>query len=182
VQAINETRSDVDETLSALLARLSPGQLLDRAMEVSAVGTQIGGAAESATDAVSNAAEQVSSELANARMALRAQSRRISEGFTDLLREQPLLVGAIGIALGALVGYALPATDAEDHLLGEASDATARRVDEDRVDEDTEAQLSALNETLSNQASPDNCRGRAAGGPGEVLCGDHEAQGLSDRT
>lgn len=42
--------------------------------------------------------------------------------FDTLLREQPLVIAAIGIALGAAIGAALPSTRKEDELMGAASD------------------------------------------------------------
>jgi len=241
-RAISETRNDVDETLDALQARLSPGQLLDRAMELmranggqfasnlgrsvrdnplpvmltgiglawmivgsgtlsaaeggtsprvrpsgrrgdarlsgaasdalSAAGTRIAGAAEFATEAVSNAADKVSDELADARDVVTDQSRRVSEGFTNLLRDQPLVVGAVGIALGALVGYALPASDVEDRVLGAASDATTRR-----VAEGTKAQLAEAQEAVSGRVSSDNYSMRETAGTSQGERSDHEAPG-----
>jgi len=43
-------------------------------------------------------------------------------GFSQLLQEQPLALGAIGIAFGALIAAAIPPSRREDEMLGEASD------------------------------------------------------------
>jgi ElaB/YqjD/DUF883 family membrane-anchored ribosome-binding protein len=53
---------------------------------------------------------------------LRHQADRARGGFSHLLQEQPLAVGAIGIALGALIAAAVPPTRREDEMLGKASD------------------------------------------------------------
>lgn len=42
--------------------------------------------------------------------------------------EQPLLLGALGLALGAVVGALLPRTRTEDRLMGEASDAVTQQI------------------------------------------------------
>lgn len=42
--------------------------------------------------------------------------------------EQPLLLGALGLALGAVVGALLPRTRTEDRLMGEASDAVTQQL------------------------------------------------------
>jgi uncharacterized protein YjbJ (UPF0337 family) len=42
-----------------------------------------------------------------------------------VLREQPLVLGALGIALGAAVGALLPGTEAEDRMMGETRDDLA---------------------------------------------------------
>ncbi len=44
------------------------------------------------------------------------------ENLSDLFRTQPLALGAIGLAIGAGIAAALPATDVEAEYLGEASD------------------------------------------------------------
>ena len=57
-----------------------------------------------------------------------AQAQRVREGFNNLLTEQPLVLGALGIAVGALIGAALPATEQEDRLLGPVRDKTLYEV------------------------------------------------------
>jgi len=42
-----------------------------------------------------------------------------------MLNEQPLVLGAVGVALGAAIAAAVPRTRAEDEWLGEASDRLA---------------------------------------------------------
>src|ERR1700709_2787928 len=44
------------------------------------------------------------------------------DGLAELFRAQPLALGAIGLAIGAGIAAALPATDVESEYLGEASD------------------------------------------------------------
>jgi hypothetical protein len=47
----------------------------------------------------------------------------LAQSATKLAREQPLLVAAAGLAVGAMVAALLPRTETEDAYLGEASDA-----------------------------------------------------------
>ncbi|MEO7095344.1 MAG: DUF3618 domain-containing protein [Polyangiales bacterium] len=57
------------------------------------------------------------------RMAMRrAQmgAHRVEEGFEATMRDNPLAVGAVAVALGAAVGLVLPHTDREDQLMGDA--------------------------------------------------------------
>jgi len=56
---------------------------------------------------------------------LRHKADRARGGFNYLLTEQPLALGAIGIALGALLAASVPHTRREDELLGGASDKLA---------------------------------------------------------
>jgi ElaB/YqjD/DUF883 family membrane-anchored ribosome-binding protein len=56
--------------------------------------------------------------------AARTGQRALQSGsaFLDFCREQPMLLTGLGIAVGALVGILLPATEAENRLMGETSD------------------------------------------------------------
>lgn len=65
----------------------------------------------SSADSVRNTAHQVGNQAT----ALKGQ-------FDHLLKEQPLVLAALGIALGAALGAALPSTRKEDQLLGATSD------------------------------------------------------------
>ncbi|CAM3748061.1 hypothetical protein CCOS865_01263 [Pseudomonas reidholzensis] len=51
-----------------------------------------------------------------------AQASALKGQFDHLLKEQPLVLAALGIALGAALGAALPGTQKEDELLGASSD------------------------------------------------------------
>ena len=39
------------------------------------------------------------------------------------MREQPLIVGAVGLTIGAIIGASLPRSRKEDEVMGEASDS-----------------------------------------------------------
>jgi hypothetical protein len=62
-----------------------------------------------------------------ARDSLVHQKDRAVQGYNHLLRENPLALGAIGIAVGALLGTALPTTEPENRMMGEASDRLAAK-------------------------------------------------------
>jgi len=55
------------------------------------------------------------------------QARQARDTFNSLLDEQPLILGAIGLAVGAIIGAALPSTEQEDRLMGELSDKTINK-------------------------------------------------------
>ncbi|MDY7560964.1 DUF3618 domain-containing protein [Pseudomonas sp. 10B1] len=78
---------------------------------------------DSVTDKMSSAGHQVNMGSHDATHALHQQSENIKSGFNYLLNEQPLALAAIGIALGALAGAALPITDKENQMMGHASDS-----------------------------------------------------------
>jgi len=51
-----------------------------------------------------------------------AQANEARERFNTLLEEQPLILGAFGLAVGAMIGAAFPSTEQEDRLVGEIRD------------------------------------------------------------
>jgi ElaB/YqjD/DUF883 family membrane-anchored ribosome-binding protein len=57
----------------------------------------------------------------------RAQWGRARGGYENVMREQPLALGAIGFGIGALCAALLPRTAREDALMGEASDHMTER-------------------------------------------------------
>lgn len=52
----------------------------------------------------------------------REKARQANQGFHHMLEDNPMAIGAMGIAVGALLGAMLPSTSRENELLGEASD------------------------------------------------------------
>jgi len=51
----------------------------------------------------------------------RDRAQRVNQGYQQMLENNPLAAGAIGIAVGALLGALLPATHKEDEMLGQVS-------------------------------------------------------------
>lgn len=195
---IEQTRARIDNTISALEHKLSPGQLLDEGIDylkrsgggeftanlrdsvtqnplpVALMGLGVGwlmfasrsgngsagrprmrermsGAAESAGEA----AERIGDKAAHARdrardiagearagmHRMRGSARSLTRGavynarratsrMTDYMYEQPLVLGALGIAFGAALGASLPATEQEDELLGPMRDDLVQRTAE----------------------------------------------------
>jgi len=56
-----------------------------------------------------------------------SQVKQVREGFNQLLEEQPLILGAVGLAVGAMIGAAFPSTEQEDRLVGEIRDKTLNK-------------------------------------------------------
>jgi ElaB/YqjD/DUF883 family membrane-anchored ribosome-binding protein len=59
-----------------------------------------------------------------------SNARDFASNAADMLRDQPFVFGALGVALGAALGAALPETELEDDLMGEASDAVKQQASE----------------------------------------------------
>ncbi|MFD2238874.1 DUF3618 domain-containing protein [Aureimonas populi] len=103
----------------------------------SAISDAAGSASETVThamhdarDAAYGAGEAVYRGGASAGRRAAGYGRKARRSFLDTLQEEPLIVGAVALAIGAAVGAALPATRREDALFGEARD----RLRDDAVD------------------------------------------------
>ena len=91
-------------------------------------GQRVKSAAERARQKLKGTKQTVTSGLRRTSGTAQFQTQRVREGFNSLLTEQPLLLGALGIAVGAVIGAALPATEQEDRLFGSARDKALAEV------------------------------------------------------
>jgi len=55
------------------------------------------------------------------------QAQRLEDRFERVMWDNPLAVGAVTLALGAAVGLALPTTDKENELMGDARDSLVQK-------------------------------------------------------
>lgn len=79
------------------------------------------GKAASVGDDLSAATDNLGHVVHHASDRLVRNTQVLSNQFSHLLKEQPLIVAAAGIALGAMLGAALPTTAAEQRYLGKTS-------------------------------------------------------------
>jgi hypothetical protein len=75
----------------------------------------------------------------------RYRARRAQNGMQRMLRQNPLLVGAAAMLVGAAVGASLPETERENELMGEARDSLV-----DRAQDAAENAVSAVKEATSD--------------------------------
>ncbi|MBY5783939.1 DUF3618 domain-containing protein [Rhizobium leguminosarum] len=80
-------------------------------------------AASDLTARASGAASSLSSRSSSAATSLQEQTSKLNEAILIHFRDQPLVGGALAFAVGAAIGAALPHTDTEDELVGEAADS-----------------------------------------------------------
>lgn len=80
------------------------------------------------SSSLGNARARVSETGRNAGDSLKHTAGRARGGFNQLLNEQPLALGAMGIALGALLAADVPPTRREDELIGSRSDQMTDRL------------------------------------------------------
>ena len=88
---------------------------------------------------------------------LRHRAHDMSTGFWDLVEDHPIVAGAMGVALGAAIGTALPGTRYEKRWVGEYADEATERakaIAMDALDRGTRAAQAAA-ETVVDSAKED---------------------------
>ena len=93
--------------------------------------------AQAVSERWSHAATAMRDRARHAAQSGRQQAERARRGFDYMRREQPLALGAIGLAVGAVIAAAVPSTRREDEWMGEASDRVgqqARGLAEEQLD------------------------------------------------
>lgn len=95
---------------------------------MSSMRDKAGGAMQSASDSLSSAKDRMSGSVSSMRdragqlsESARHQWERTRGGVDYLVREQPLALGAIGLAVGAILAAMAPKTQKEEELMGDAS-------------------------------------------------------------
>jgi hypothetical protein len=85
-----------------------------------------GSVAETASAAYEATAEQMrrtGGKVSQSAAHMRDNVSGAGRNMMNFLNEQPLVLAGLGIAIGAVIGAALPSTEAEDEMMGQESDA-----------------------------------------------------------
>jgi hypothetical protein len=106
--AVTQGAADLGQTAASLAGR--------------AAGA-IGDVASSSLNAAGEYAGMATDTVASAAASAEQSGFDLVQGVTKLSREQPLVVAAAGLAIGAVIAAMLPKTGMEDSLMGETSDA-----------------------------------------------------------
>jgi len=117
INRVQETAGDV-----ASKAQSTVGDTVQRVQETA--GDVASKAQETASQLVDRSQEAVSNIADQAQY----QAQRLEDRFQETLRTNPLVVGAVAVALGTAVGLAIPETRREHELMGEARDNLVGKV------------------------------------------------------
>jgi ElaB/YqjD/DUF883 family membrane-anchored ribosome-binding protein len=91
------------------------------------LAARAGDALHEVSDRTRTAAHGVAERGRELGQQLRAGTRRVQDTWNHYLEEQPLVLGLLGLTIGAALGVSLPATETEDELVGGASDALKKK-------------------------------------------------------
>ena len=131
----------------------------------------MGGAADAATGAARRAVSATRHSAEAMTQAARMSVQRVTQGYSHLAREQPLVLGALALVAGAAIGALLPSTDNEDEWLGDASDEVKARLNREAHDKADELEAAAT----AAAASVEGSMTRAAANGGEPSADNGEA-------
>jgi hypothetical protein len=129
------------DAISDLMARANSmgAQLGDAAgaagdMAVSAFGGARD-AASGAYDATASGARYAAGAVSRSASAVGSGAANSAGSVAQFLKDEPLVLAGIGVALGAALGAMLPESETEDRLMGTTSDALKRQVVETAQDQ-----------------------------------------------
>ncbi|HEY0567762.1 MAG TPA: DUF3618 domain-containing protein [Xanthobacteraceae bacterium] len=139
--AVADTAQRTREQVSGALDRVGSTVSSTLGTVTNSVTDAVSGARDSASKAASQAASAVSDAMSSsyqttADAAAYARDQAVWAGnqtrqtFLQQMERNPLLVGGLGLAIGALIASAIPATAPEKRMFGESSEELQRRARE----------------------------------------------------
>lgn len=105
------------------------------------------------------------------------QASRAGRGFQHLIEDNPLAVGAAAVAVGAVVGLALPTTQIEHEYMGEASEKLVDRAQQVAREAIDKVKTAAQPEQGGQQAGQQNQQGGQQGQQAGQQQGQQQAGG-----
>jgi ElaB/YqjD/DUF883 family membrane-anchored ribosome-binding protein len=131
-----------------------PAQQNYGATSSSGIRDKASGMMQGASDTLSSARGTMSDTMNSAR----DQWQRARGGLDSLVNDQPLALGAIGLAIGAILGAAAPRTRLEEQAMGEASrnlTEKAKEAGSQQLEKATEMAKQVGEKTTGQSAGPD---------------------------
>lgn len=121
------SKTSVSETASDHLAEGAKSAFVDAASSAQDAAARANDTASAALGSISDSADSLRAGASDAMDAASASLASAASEVSDTLQQYPLILGAIGLAIGALIGGAVPASSAENEAFGELSDDLKRQ-------------------------------------------------------
>jgi ElaB/YqjD/DUF883 family membrane-anchored ribosome-binding protein len=123
---LDHVRESVGDATDAVKDKVR--QTSDVAQEAASVVRE---AASATAEQLAGTAERLQAAVSSGLAAARGQAARVAQGaqdgLLDAIERNPLVVGGIGLFLGALIAAAIPGSRAENRLMGDTSDELKSR-------------------------------------------------------
>jgi lambda repressor-like predicted transcriptional regulator len=118
-QTAQQTMQGAQQTMEAAREKAEQTAGTARAMSSEAVST--------ASEMVSSGRRDAAESIARAREQMQQTGQQARETFAETIQRHPIVVGAVGLAIGAIMAAALPVTRQEEQLLGAAGNELKKK-------------------------------------------------------
>jgi len=137
-KSASETAGDAGQSVKSTVANVTE-QAAERA---AALRDRLSEGTEALSEEARDRVVAARQKAVEARKAALRQARKGSERASDLFEDQPLVAGALALAVGAAIGAALPRSQMEDDYLGAQSDSLMN--DAERIFEEEKQKLTKV--------------------------------------
>lgn len=129
-ESLSDTESSLREKAGEKMGdvKAKVGDMAGRASDAMASARdRVSDSVNAVRDRAASTAQRARDAYATTSDMARMQMDRARTGYRQLMQEQPLALGAIGLGIGALLAALAPRTQQEDQLMGDAADAVKHR-------------------------------------------------------
>lgn len=166
------SRQPPGQDLSSRFARSGVGQKLQQ--RASTARERLHSTVDTTRERLSStrgaASGRVSGAMHSARDNARIRARQMQDRVYTMMDDQPLVLGALAVAVGAIIGTAIPSTQYENRVLGRARDRTLSKAQE-LGEQQYENLRGSLQSQGSSQGSPQAGTSGTQSGTSETLSG-----------
>jgi hypothetical protein len=128
----------------------------DMAHSAGSAASRIGHAASDAYETAAAKAARAASSVKDSALELERKTMNMARDVGDRIMAEPLALIGIGLALGAVLGAAVPNTEAENRLMGDAAEKVkhqATDIASEQLDKAKDAAQNLLNEASSGDGA-----------------------------
>ena len=141
--------SDFDTGTSPHFANRAGNAVSEVAGKIQGAATDLAGKARATVSGVVDQAQESAGHFADV---AQHQAQRVEHSFNAALRENPLAIGAVALALGTAVGLAVPQTRKENEWMGEARDTLVDKAQS--VTQDAMEQVQQVAQKVTDELMP----------------------------
>ena len=141
--------SDFDTDTSRNFARKEGNAVSEVAGQIQGAASNLAGKARATISGVVDQAQESAGYFADV---AQHQAQRVEQRFNAALRENPLAIGAVALALGTAVGLAVPQTRKESEWMGEARDTLVDKAQS--VTQDAMEQVQQVAQKVTDELMP----------------------------